>query len=165
MPEHLPNHPQGLHSERRDVMQASASARESGPCQLRFLPLPQRSEKDRRTALLLLKPCCRRRGLGKRTAFVSSSPDTSGETLSWFSLFSSFTTNFTVAPEKLTEFSWMLFRSNSSGDWWRRRMADEEMICEAISRGGQRQPEENPEAVPKPAFQTVYAGRSELYAF
>src|SRR5262249_54946816 len=57
----------------------------------------------------------RRRGLGKRTAFESSSPDSSVEPLSWFSLFPSCTTNFTVAPGEIAEFPSRLCRSNSSG--------------------------------------------------
>src|SRR5487761_788980 len=58
----------------------------------------------------------RRRGLGKRTAFESSSPDTCGETPPSFSLFPSSTTNSTVAPGESAEFVRPLSRSNSSGD-------------------------------------------------
>jgi len=42
----------------------------------------------------------RRRGLGKRTAFESSSPDSFVEALSSFSPFPSFTINCTVAPRE-----------------------------------------------------------------
>src|ERR1700733_12728519 len=58
----------------------------------------------------------RRRGPGKRTAFEPSTPASFEESLSWSSLFSSSTTNSTVAPEESADFVRPLSRSNSSED-------------------------------------------------
>jgi hypothetical protein len=53
--------------------------------------------------LAFVASCSRRRGLGKRTAFESSSPDACGETLSWLSVFSSFAKNSTIAPREFAK--------------------------------------------------------------